>query len=322
MRAIVQERYGPIDAVALREVARPKPGRDEVLVRVRAASVNRADLMLVAGEPYLMRAAFGLRRPRLAIRGQDVAGTVEAVGDGAARFRPGDEVYAEVAAGGFADYVAVPERSLAAKPARLTFEQAAAIPLAGTTALQGLRDVGGLRPGQRVLVHGATGGVGSFAVQIAKALGAEVTGVCGARHVELVRSLGADRAIDRDREDFAAEGPRYDLILDVAGGRTLAACRRALNPGGTLVLVSGAGGRVFGPLGRMLRALALAPFVRQRLRVLAASPSGADLAELTRLVESGLVAPVVDATYALEETPAALRHLAVARARGKVVVRT
>ncbi|MHA6783119.1 NAD(P)-dependent alcohol dehydrogenase [Pseudonocardia saturnea] len=240
---------------------------------MHAASVNHRDRFVTSGRPYVMRAALGLRRPRVAVRGRDVAGRVETVGAAVTGFRTGDDVYAEVTTGSFAEYACVPERLLALKPTNLTFEQAAAVPVAAVTALPGPRDVGGVQPGQAVLINGASGGVGTFAVQIAKALGADVTGVCSTRSVELVRSLGADRVIDHTREDVARSGQRYDLIFDLAGRHPPSACRGALTRTGALVLASGNGGRVLGPLGRYVRALASSPFVAQRLRVHATTPS-------------------------------------------------
>ncbi|MFI6511322.1 NAD(P)-dependent alcohol dehydrogenase [Streptosporangium sp. NPDC050855] len=320
MKAIVQDRYGPADVLELRDVPRPVAGEDEVLIRVHAASVNHADHAVMTGVPYLGRLAFGPLRPKVAIRGRDVAGRVVAVGGGVRHLRPGDEVYAEAETGTFAEYVAVPADRVAVKPATLTFEEAATVPLAGGTALQGLRDRGELQPGQKVLINGASGGVGTLAVQIARALGAEVTGVCGTRNVDLVRSLGADHVVDYRREDFTRGDRRYDLILDLAGNRSLSDCRRALTPTGTLVLSSASGGRLLGPLGRVLRASVLSPFVRQRLRVLVASPSGRLLADLTELVEFGKIVPVVERTYPLHETPEALRHLAEEHARSKLVI--
>jgi NADPH:quinone reductase-like Zn-dependent oxidoreductase len=320
MQAIVQHAYGAVDVLRLQDIDEPTPGPHEVLVRVHAASVNHGDWFVTSGRPYVLRAALGLHRPRVAVRGRDLAGRVETVGAAVTGFRPGDDVYAEITTGSFAEYACVPERLLAHKPTNLTFEQAAAVPLAAGTALQGLRDVGEVQPGQAVLVNGASGGVGTFAVQIAKTLGADVTGVCSTRNVELVRSLGADHVIDYTREDFARSGQRYDVILDLAGRHPLAACRGALTRTGTLVLASGSGGRVLGPLGRYVRALALSPFVGQRLRVHAAKPSRSDLDALTSLIESGSVTPVVEATYALADTAEAIHHLAERHARAKIVV--
>ncbi|MFC9823238.1 NAD(P)-dependent alcohol dehydrogenase [Streptomyces erythrochromogenes] len=322
MKAIVQDRYGSPGVLELREVERPPVGDREVLVRVRAASVNARDWHLMRGDPYLARLVLGLRRPKVRIRGTDFAGRVEAVGKDVTRLRPGDEVFGE-AEGAFAEYVCAPADAVEPKPANLTFEQAAAVPLAGNTALMGLRDLGRLRPGQRVLVNGASGGVGTFAVQIAKALGAEVTGVCGTRNTELVRSLGADHVVDYSREDFTRTGRQHDLVLDLVGNRSLAACRRALTPGGTLVLSGGGvseGGSLVGPMSLLVRGRALSGFVRQRLLVLTAAPDRENLAALRELVESGRVTPAVDRTYPLREVPEAIRYLEVEHARAKVVI--
>lgn len=321
MQAIVQHAYGAIDDVLqLQDVGEPAPRPNEVLVRVHAASVNHGDWLLISGKPYVVRAALGLGRPRIAVRGRDLAGRVKAVGAAVTRFHPGDDVYAETTTGSFAEYACVPEHLLALKPTNLTFAQAAAVPVAAVTALQGLRDVGDVQPGQAVLINGASGGVGTFAVQVAKTLGADVTGVCSTRNIELVRSLGADHVIDYTREDFARSGQRYDVILDLAARHPLAVCRSALTRTGTLVSASGHGGPVFGPLGRYVEALALSPFVSQRLRVLAARPSGPDLATLTGVIEAGQVTPVIEKTYTLAETSEAIRHLAEQHARAKVVI--
>ncbi|MFE0005779.1 NAD(P)-dependent alcohol dehydrogenase [Streptomyces erythrochromogenes] len=322
MKAIVQDRYGSPGVLELREVERPPVGDREVLVRVRAASVNARDWHLMRGDPYLARLVLGLRRPKVRIRGTDFAGRVEAVGKDVTRLRPGDEVFGE-AEGAFAEYVCAPADAVEPKPANLTFEQAAAVPLAGNTALMGLRDLGRLRPGQRVLVNGASGGVGTFAVQIAKALGAEVTGVCGTRNTELVRSLGADHVVDYSREDFTRTGRLHDLVLDLVGNRSLAACRRALTPGGPLVLSGGGvseGGSLVGPMSLLVRGWALSGFVRQRLLVLTAAPDRENLAALRELVESGRVTPAVDRTYPLREVPEAIRYPEVEHARAKVVI--
>jgi NADPH:quinone reductase-like Zn-dependent oxidoreductase len=320
MQAITYHRYGGPDVLELEEVERPVPGDDEVLVRVLAASVNPRDWHYLRGLPYLLRPV-ALRVPEDGGLGSDVAGRVEAVGRAVTRFRPGDEVFAFVRKGGFAEYTCVPEDVLGPKPANLSFEQAAAVPLAALTALQGLRDHGRARPGQRVLIIGASGGVGTFAVQLAKRFGAEVTGVCSTRNLELVRSLGADHVVDYTREDFAGNGRRYDLIFQLAGARSPAGCRRALAPKGQLILSSGEGpGPWIGPLGRMLQAVVLSPFVNQRLGAFEARPDGDDLRALTELIEAGRVAPVIDRTYPLAETPAALRYLETGHARGKVVI--
>ena len=322
VKAITSHRYGPPDVLELEEVDDPVVGDGDVLVRVRAASVNPRDWHLLRGLPYLARPQFGgLRRPRHRVLGSDLAGWVEAVGRGVTRFRPGDEVFADALTGCFAEYVRVPEELLALKPANLSFEQAAAVPLAAVTALQGLRDHGRVQPGQRVLIVGASGGVGTFAVQLARSLGAEVTGVCSARNLELVRSLGADHVIDYAREDFTRLGRRYDLVFQLAGTRSPAASRRALTARGTLLPSSGeSSGRWIGPLDRMLAAVALSPLVSQRLVPFLAKPSGDDLRALAELIESGTVRPVIDRTYPLAETAAAIRYLEQGHARGKVVI--
>jgi NADPH:quinone reductase-like Zn-dependent oxidoreductase len=302
------------------------PADNEVLVRMHAASVNARDWHVMRGDPFLARLMpgdLGLNGPRVKILGTDFAGRVEAVGARVTRLRPGDEVYGE-AAGAFAEYVCAPEDVVDRKPANLTFEQAAAVPLAANTALMGLRDAGRVRPGQKVLINGASGGVGPFAVQIAKALGAEVTGVCSARNVDLVRSAGADHVIDYTSEDFTRDGRRYDVVFDLVGNRSLAECRRVLTPGGTLVL-SGGGvsrGRIhaFGPMGRMMRGMALSRFSRHRIVVLQVKPSADNLAALRELIEAGAVTPVVDRTYRLSEAAEAVRYLELEHARAKVVV--
>jgi len=326
MKAIVQDRYGPPDVLRLQDVDQPAPAHDEVLVRVDAAAVNAYDWHVMRGDPYVARlmapAVFGGRGPKSRIRGRDFAGRVEAVGSGATRVRPGDEVYGE-ADGTFAEYVCVPADLAEPKPANLTFAQAAAIPLAGNTALMGLRDVGGVQAGQRVLVNGASGGVGTFAVQLARALGAHVTGVCSTRNVELVRSTGADDVIDYARDDFTRTGQRYDLVFDLVGNRSLTDCRRALTPTGTLVLSGGGvskGVSLVGPLGLIVKARLLSPLVRQRLRVLTAQPSGRNLATLREFAESGKLTPVIDRTYALPEVPDAIRYVEAEHARAKVVI--
>jgi NADPH:quinone reductase-like Zn-dependent oxidoreductase len=325
MRAIIQERYGPAgDVLTLRDVDAPTVAPGSVLVRVRAASVNPADWHMMRGDPSIARLQMGLRAPKQAILGWDVAGQVEAVGDGVPAFRPGDEVYGSPFDGGsgaFAEYSRVPEHALALKPANLSFEQAAAVPLAGLTALQGLRDHGRIASGQSVLVIGASGGVGTFAVQIAKSYGAEVTGVCGTRNVELVRSLGADHVIDYNEDDFAKAGRRYDLILQVGGTASPSHCRRALTPKGTLVLSSGEPrGRVFGPVGRMIGGMVLSRFVSQRIVAFVMKAKREDLQAMTELVESGKVGPVIDRSFTLAEVPEAIRYLEEGRARGKVVI--
>jgi NADPH:quinone reductase-like Zn-dependent oxidoreductase len=321
LKAITYHEYGPPDALQFEEVDEPVVKDDEVLVRVRAASVNPRDWHFMRGVPYFMRAQAGLRRPKSSLLGSDVAGQVEAVGKGVTRFHPGDEVFAHVQEGGFAEHAAVPEAALGPKPANLTFEQAAAVPLAGLTALQGLRDPGRVRPGQKVLIIGAAGGVGSFAVQLAKHFGADVTGVCSTRNLDLVRSIGADHVIDYTREDVTQTGQSYDVVFQLAGTRSPSALRRALTPKGTLLLSSGeSDGRWIGPVDRILKALVLAPFVSQRLSSFLAKSTTEDLQVLKELIEAGRVSPVIDRTYPLNEVPEAIRYLEEGHARGKVVV--
>lgn len=323
MRAIVQDAYGSADVLELRDVDRPSIGDHEVLVRVRAAGVDPGVWHLMTGEPYLVRAmGFGLRRPKVAVRGRDLAGAVEAVGARVTRFRPGDEVYGTCESGSFAEYAAAREDRLAARPANISIEKAAVTPISGVTALQGVRDCGRVQPGQQVMVIGAAGGVGSFAVQIAKAFGAGVTGVCSTSKTDLVRSLGADDVIDYTRDEIDCHGARYDVVIDTAGNRPLSLLRRALTPHGTLVLVGGehGGGRVLGGFDRQLRAPLVSMFVGQRLRGLVAKERAEDLEAMTRLIEAGAVTPVIDRTYPLVDAPDAIRYLAGGHAAGKVVV--
>jgi NADPH:quinone reductase-like Zn-dependent oxidoreductase len=321
MKAIVQDMYGSPDVLELREIDKPVVGGDEVLVRVHAAGVDQGVWHLMAGLPYLVRVAgVGLRAPKNPVRGVDVAGRVDAVGENVTRFGPGDEVFG-TCRGSFAEYACAGADRLVPKPANLTFEQAAAVPVSGCTALQAVRDRGKVRAGQRVLIIGAGGGVGTFAVQLAKAFGAEVTGVCSTTKVELVRSIGADRVIDYTREDFADGRNRFDVILDIAGNRSLSHLRRALAPEGTLVIVGGeGGGRWLGGVDRTLRALVLSPFVRQKLGTWIATQPKEDLEALRGLVEAGKVTPVVDRTFPLTDVPEAIRYLRDGRARGKVVI--
>lgn len=321
MKAIVQDSYGSADVLRLRDVATPVPGDDDVLIRVRAAGVDQGVWHLMTGLPYLTRAfGYGLKKPKNGIRGRDVAGVVEVTGKNIAGFRPGDEVYG-TCEGSFAEYVCAQEARLAPKPANLSFAQAAAVPISAGTALQGLRDSGRLQSGQDVLVIGAAGGVGTYAVQLAKAFGAHVTGVCSTGKTDLVRSIGADDVIDYRREDFADAGKQYDLILDTAGNRPLSVLRRALKPRGTLVIVGGeGGGKWTGGFERALRAAALSPFVGQQLKGLIASERAEDLRFLTGLIEAGKVRPVIDRTYALADAPAAIGHLRDGSARGKIVI--
>jgi len=320
MKAIVQDTYGSRDVLKLREIDKPKVGDDEALVRVHAAGVDRGVWHLMTGLPYLTRLAFGLRAPKTPVPGMDLAGVVEAVGKSVSRVEPGDEV-SGVGKGTFAEYALAREDKLAPKPANLTFEQAAVVAISGLTALQGLRDHGRIEPGQEVLIVGASGGVGTFAVQIAKAFGGRVTGVCGAAKVEMVRSIGAYHVIDYTREDFAEGDPRYDLILDIGGNSSLSRLRRALAPKGTLVIVGGeGGGRWLGGTDRQLRAMMLSPFVGQKLLAFVSPENHEDMMALKELIESGKVMPVIDRTYSLSEVPEAIRYLEEGHAKGKVVI--
>ncbi len=323
MKAIIQDDYGsaPEDVLRLSEVARPVIGNDEILVRVRAASVDRGTWHIMAGLPYPIRlAGFGLRRPKPLNPGRSLAGTVEAVGGDVTGFEPGDEVYG-TCDGSFAEYAAARAERLATKPANLSFEQAAAVPVSALTALQAVRDQAKVQAGQKVLIIGASGGVGTFAVQIAKAFGAEVTGVCSTAKVDLVRSIGADHVIDYTRQDPADGEHHYDAILDIGGNRRLSHLRRALTERGTLVVVGGeTGGRWLGGSDRGVRALLLSPLVSQKLGTFVASENADDLMALHQLVESAKIAPVVDRTYPLTEVAAAIRHLLDGHARGKIIV--
>ncbi len=321
MKAIVQDEYGEADEVLrLERIDRPEIGDEEVLVRVHAAGVDRGVWHLVTGLPYPIRiAGYGLRAPKTRVRGREVAGCVEAVGKDVTTLQPGDEVFG-IGEGSFAEYARAEQDKLAPKPANLTFEQAAAVPVSGPTALQGLRDRGRVQPGQKVLVIGASGGVGTFAVQIAKAFGAEVTGVSSTTKVDMVRSLGADHVIDYTRNDITDGAQRYDVILDT-GDRSLTHLRRALTPRGTLVIVgSETGGRWLGGIDRQLRAIVLSPFVGQKLGTFVNSENAEDLTALKELIESGQVTPAIDRTYPLSETPAAIRYMQEGHARGKVVI--
>jgi NADPH:quinone reductase-like Zn-dependent oxidoreductase len=321
MKAIVQDRYGSADVLELRDIDKPMVGDDDVLLRVHAAGVDPSVWHLMTGLPYLVRIfGYGFRAPKTRVRGSDVAGRVEAAGKNVTQFRPGDEVYG-ICNGSFAEYARARERNLAPKPANLSFEQAAAVPISACTALQGIRDKGKIKLGQKVLIIGAAGGVGTFAVQLAKAFGAEVTGVCSTTKVDLVRSIGADDVIDYTRDDFADGARRYDLILDTAGSRSLSKLRRALTPKGTLVIVGGeGGGRLFGGAGRSFRAIMLSPFVGQSLRMWIATVRKEDLQFLRKHIEAGKVTPVIDRTYPLAEAPDAIRYQQEGHARGKVVI--
>jgi NADPH:quinone reductase-like Zn-dependent oxidoreductase len=323
MKAIVQDTYGSADVLKFADIDRPVPKDNEVLIRVHAAGLHRGDWHVMTGLPYLIRLvvpSLGLRRPKVRVRGMDVAGTVEAVGSKVTRFQPGNEVFGWCD-GAFAEYACAPQDQLAAKPANLSFEQAAAVPTSAFAALQGLRDSGEVQPGQTVLVIGAAGAVGSFAVQLAKAFGAQVTGVASTPQVDLVRSIGADEVIDYTRADVTDGTRQWDLILDTAGHRSLSQLRRALTPKGTLVIVGSEGrGRWLGGFDRSLRAPVLSRFVGQRLRMLASKPRQDDLVVLAELIEAGKLTPVIDRTYPLREVPEAIRQLEQGHTRGKLVI--
>src|SRR5215216_5248603 len=321
MKAIFRDVYGSPDMLQLGDVDKPEIGDDDVRLRVHAAGVGRDVWHVMAGLPYPIRlAGYGLRAPKNPLIGSDVAGVVEAVGEDVSNFRPGDEVFG-IGEGSFAEYARAREDKLAPKPENLSFEQAAAVPVTGLTALQAVRDHGRAAPEQEVLIIGASGGVGTFAVQIAKAFGAHVTGVCSTAKVEMVRSIGADRVIDYTREDFAQSERRYDLILDIGGNSSLARLRRALTPEGTLVIVGGeGGGRWLGGTNRQIRALVLSPFVSQKLGTFVNRENHEDLLVLKELIESGKVTPIIDRTYLLSDVPEAIRYLEEGHARGKVVI--
>lgn len=314
MKAIVQNAYGSPDLLSLAEVAQPAVKENEVLVRVKAASLNAGDVFTLRGNPWLTRLMVGFPRPKNHILGWDMAGVVEAVGSSVTQFKPGDEVFASCS-GSLAEYVSVGEDKLALKPVNLTFEQAAALPTAALTALLGLRDAGKLQAGQKVLINGASGGVGTFAVQIAKAFGAEVTGVCSTRNVAMVKSLGADYVVDYTRDDFTKNGVRYDLILDNVASRSFADLRRVLTPQGKIIPNSGHGGMTY-----VFKAYLLSLIMPQHGGMYLASPSGKDMLVLKELAEAGKLKPVIDKTYPLSETPAAFRYLEKEHARGKVVI--
>ena len=322
MKAIVQDVYGSADVLELRDIARPEPGDGQVLIRVKAAGVDQGVWHLMAGLPYLVRLfGYGLKKPKVPVRGREVAGVVEAVGTGVTRFAAGDEVYG-TCDGSFAEYVCAKEDKLARKPLGISFEEAAAAPISGVTALQAVRDAGQVTVGQKVLILGAGGGVGSYAVQLAKAFGAEVTGVCSTGKVELVRSLGAGAVIDYTTSDIAGTGELYDLIIDTAGNRPLSFLSRLLVPKGTLVIVGGeGGGKLTGGLERSLGAPLVSLFSGRKFKGLAAKETHLDLEALASLIESGSVKPAVDRVFPLAEAPAAIQYLREGRARGKVVIR-
>jgi NADPH:quinone reductase-like Zn-dependent oxidoreductase len=320
MRAIVQDHYGETaEVLRLEEIDRPQIGDDDVLVRVRAASVHIGDWHVMSGLPYLLRVVgFGFRAPKVRVRGMDVAGTVEAVGHNVTRFQAGDEVFG-TSNGSFAEYASASEDTLALKPANLTFQQAAAVPTSAVAALQALRDAGGIKADQQVLLVGASGGVGLFAVQIAKSFGAEVTGVCSTTKVDLVRSLGADHVIDHTQEDFTQSGQQYDLILVMGGNQSLSQLKRVLRPGGTLVPVGTEEGNRWVGGKAWIQAMLLSR-LKRHLRPLASEPNQADLQFVTELIEAGKITPVIDRTFPLSEVPDAIRYLHAGKARGKIAI--
>ena len=320
MRAVVQDTYGTADVLRLAEVDRPEVAANEVLIQVLAAGIDRGTEHLLTGKPYAMRVmGFGFRKPKNKVPGLDVAGRVVAIGSAVTRFAVGDEVYG-ISRGSFAEYAVAVEDKVSLKPTNLTFEQAAVVPVSGLTALQALRDAGRVEAGQRVLVIGASGGVGSYAVQVAKTFGAEVTGVSSAAKTDLVRSLGADHVIDYSTQDFADGTNTYDLIIDTGGNSTIARLRRALTPRGTLVIVGGEKAGKLTGMGRQLRALAISPFVGQRLTMQVPKENFRDLDALTAMIEAGSVTPSIDRTYPLDDTADAVRHLVAGKVRGKVAI--
>jgi NADPH:quinone reductase-like Zn-dependent oxidoreductase len=324
MKAVVYTDYGPPDVLQIRDIKKPVPNDDQVLVKVHAAAVNPYDWHFIRGTPYIMRLMMaGIRKPKDPRLGVDYAGTVEAVGKNVTQFKPGDEVFGN-RTGAFAEYVCVrADRAVALKPANVTFEQAASVPVAALTALQGLRDHGKVQPGQKVLINGASGGVGTFAVQIAKTFGADVTGVCSTRNLELVRSLGADHVIDYTKEDFSKGDERYDVILDNVGTQPLSGFRSVLKPNGICVMIGGGGpneGKWVGPMARPIKALLMSPFISQKIGMMMAEGNKADLNTLADLMQSGKVTPVIDRTYPLSEIREAIRYLETGRARGKVII--
>ena len=324
MKAVVYTNYGSPDVLEIRNIKKPIPNDDQVLVKVRAASLNPLDWHYMEGTPYMIRAmGAGLRKPKSPRLGVDLAGTVEAVGKNVTQFKPGDEVFGTGHGAAFAEYVCAGKTKLVLKPANITFEQAAVVPIAALTALQGLRDKGKVQPGQKVLINGASGGVGTFAVQIAKSFGADVTGVCSTKNLDLVRSLGADHVIDYTKEDFTSGAQRYDLILDNVGTQPLSGFRRALKPQGICVMIGGGGpneGRWIGALARPVKALLLSPFVSQQMSMMLAEIRQEDLTVMRDLMEAGKVTPVVDKTYPLSQVREAIKYLEAGHARGKVIL--
>lgn len=318
MKAVVYREYGSPEVLKFENIEVPAVGDDDVLVRVHAAAVNPGDVFSVLGRPYVgARLVTGLLAPRHPVPGRASAGTVEAVGRNVTRFAPGDQVYGETSGGAYAEYISAAEKLLARKPDNITFEEAAAVPLSGVTALQGLRDKGGVQPKSTVLINGASGGVGTLAVQIARALGAEVTAVCSTRNIEMMKSLGVDHVVDYPREDFTRGGPRYDVVFDLIGNRPLTKLRRILTPTGTLVLSSGPPSPT---IRRIIKALVMSPFIRQRLVPVLQMPSARDLEQLTELIEAGDVKPVIDRVYPLSRAPEALRYQAEGHAQGRTVI--
>ena len=323
MKAVVFQRYGSSEVLQIKDVPVPAVGADEVLVAVRAAGANPHDWRSMRGDPSLVRILLGLRKPRrTTILGSDMAGQVQAAGKNVTRFRPGDEVFAEAGFGGFAEYVSISQDLLVTKPASLMFAQAAAVPMAGMAALRALRTAGPIHPGQKVLINGAAGGIGTFAVQIAKSSGAEVTGVCRTSNAGLVRSIGADQVIDYTQEDFTRSAQRYDVLLDTVGNRSLTELRRVMAPKGTLILVGGVAkrGRWLGPAAQLLKGALLSPFISQRITAVTGKADKEDLQALRDLIEAGQVMPVIDRTYPLDQAPEAIRYLEQGHAHGKVVI--
>jgi len=320
MKAAIYTRYGSPDVVQIKDVEKPVPNDNEVLIRVRAASVNPYDWHFMRGMPYFVRMLAGIRKPKDTRLGADVAGQVEAIGKNVTQFKSGDEVFG-TSRGAFAEYARTTEKTSVMKPTNVTFEQAASAPIAALTALQSLRDKGHIQPGQKVLINGAAGGVGTFAVQIAKSFGADVTGVCSTRNVEMVRSIGANHVVDYTQEDFTKGGRSYDIILDAVGNHSLSACRRVLNPKGILVMAGGTAGRwMIGPLTRGIRAGVVSRFVSQNMVGILAKPNQRDLTILGELMATGKVTPVIDRRYSLSEVPEAIRYLEAGHARGKVLI--